>query len=187
MSTPNPAAAAPAGRSLLIVDDDQVFAAVLARAVGRRGFEVAVVHDVASALAHAAETPVAYAVVDLKLPDGSGLRLIRQIKSRWPEARIVLLTGYGSIATTVDAIKLGAVYYLTKPVNADDVINALHRDEVNEDEGAAARPLSVNRLEWEHINRILADTHGNVSESARLLGMHRRTLQRKLNKHPVKR
>jgi two-component system response regulator RegA len=105
----------------------------------------------------------------------------------WPGARIVLLTGYGSIATTVDAIKLGAVYYLTKPVNADEVIGALHRDDVSEEPAATTQPLSVNRLEWEHINRILAETNGNVSASARLLGMHRRTLQRKLGKHPVSR
>ena len=186
MPTPD-ASAAPAGRPLLIVDDDTVFAGVLARAIGRRGFDVNVVHDVASALALAASQPVGYAVVDLKLPDGSGLRLIRQLKSMWPAARIVLLTGYGSIATTVDAIKLGAVYYLTKPVNADEVINALHRDDVSEEPVAATQPLSVNRLEWEHINRILAETNGNVSASARLLGMHRRTLQRKLGKHPVSR
>jgi two-component system response regulator RegA len=186
MPTPN-ADVPPPGRPLLIVDDDPVFAGVLARAVGRRGYDVTVANDVASALSRSAEAPIEYAVVDLKLPDGSGLRLIRQIKSRWPQARIVLLTGYGSIATTVDAIKLGAVYYLTKPVNADEVINALHRDDPNEDDGATPQPLSVNRLEWEHINRILADTHGNVSASARLLGMHRRTLQRKLGKHPVQR
>lgn len=186
MHTPN-ASAAPTGRQLLIVDDDEVFAGVLARAIGRRGFDVTVVHDVASALLFAADKPFTYAVVDLKLPDGSGLRLIRQLKSMCPHLRIVLLTGYGSIATTVDAIKLGAVYYLTKPVNADEVINALHRDDVNEDPVATVQPLSVNRLEWEHINRILAETHGNVSASARLLGMHRRTLQRKLGKHPVQR
>jgi two-component system response regulator RegA len=186
MPTPNDSPG-PTSRQLLIVDDDAVFAGVLARVIGRRGFDVTVVHDAASALALAASSPIAYAVVDLKLPDSSGLRLIRQLKSMWPAARIVLLTGYGSIATTVDAIKLGAVYYLTKPVNADEVIDALHRDDVSEEPVAATQPLSVNRLEWEHINRILAETNGNVSASARLLGMHRRTLQRKLGKHPVQR
>ena len=101
--------------------------------------------------------------------------------------RIVILTGYGSIATTIEAIKLGAIYYLTKPATADDVIAAFHREEAREETQAASLPPSLNRIEWEHVARVLTETNGNISASARILGWHRRTLQRKLNKHPVER
>jgi two-component system, response regulator RegA len=172
---------------LLLVDDDEVFASTMSRAIARRGYPVRVAGDVDSALAIAQTCVPGYAVVDLRLPGGSGLRLIKRLKEIAHDIRIVLLTGFGSIATTVDAIKLGANYYLTKPANADEVIAALHRDEASEEAAGPLTPPSINRLEWEHINRILTETNGNISASARILGMHRRTLQRKLGKHPVPR
>jgi two-component system response regulator RegA len=184
MNAPLPAASNDTP-TLLIADDDEVFSSALSRAISRRGYVVTIANSFDSAIAAANASPFQYAVVDLKLPGASGLQLIRELKAIHPSMRIVLLTGYGSIATTVDAIKLGATYYLTKPVNADEVIKALNRDEVT-DEAPAPVPLSINRLEWEHINRILAETNGNISASARILGMHRRTLQRNLGKHPVK-
>ena len=173
--------------SLLLVDDDHVLCTVMALALQRRGYEVIVAHDYQSALAAAAGRPLEFAVVDLKFPGGSGLGLIKELMDLHRRARVVVLTGYGSIATAIAAIKSGAHYYLTKPANADDVVAALRAD--GEAASAAAvgeKPLSVNRLEWEHINRVLSGNNGNVSATARVLGMHRRTLQRKLGKHPVR-
>ncbi len=173
--------------SLLLVDDDQVLCTVLAQALQRRGYEVIVAHDYQSALEAVGGRPVDFAVVDLKFPGGSGLCLIKALMDLNRHARIVVLTGYGSIATAIAAIKSGAHHYLTKPANADDVVAALRGDaESASAEPVGERPLSVNRLEWEHINRVLSGNNGNVSATARLLGMHRRTLQRKLGKHPVR-
>jgi len=172
---------------ILVVDDDEVFSAVLGRSLERRGYSVRIAPDHETAIGLALARLPHFAVVDLKLARSSGLRLVKELRSMSPATRIVILTGYGSIATTIEAIKLGAIYYLTKPATADDVIAALHRDEANEETVAPALPPSINRLEWEHVNRILADTNGNISASARILGWHRRTLQRKLNKHPVER
>jgi two-component system response regulator RegA len=187
MNSPCPTRIRP---SLLVVDDDPVFARTLADALERRGYSVRVANDYESALAAATPSPPQYAVLDLRLPDGSGLSLVKHLRSLAPDIRMVMLTGYGSIATTVDAIKLGACYYLTKPANADEVLAALHRDEPDfadtEPPPADAVP-SVYRVEWEHIHRVLAQQNGNISESARVLGIHRRTLQRKLGKHPVRR
>jgi two-component system response regulator RegA len=178
-----PAGDAPA---LLLVDDDETFASVLARTLSRRGYAVHVAANYDAALALAREVRPRYAVLDLKLPGPSGLQLIRPLREVAPEVRIVVLTGFGSIATTVDAIKLGAVYYLSKPAGPDEIVAALHRDDPSETATFAPHGApSINRLEWEHINRILAETHGNISESARILGLHRRTLQRKLGKHPA--
>jgi two-component system response regulator RegA len=171
--------------SLLLVDDDEMLRAVLARALERRSFKVTVAHDYQSALAAAAANPPECAVVDLKLPGGSGLNLVKRLVNL--RARVVILTGYGSIATTIEAIKLGAHYYLTKPAGADAIVAALHhRDPGRSRSPTREKPLSVNRLEWEHINQVLTRNDGNVSATARLLGMHRRTLQRKLSKHPVR-
>jgi two-component system, response regulator RegA len=172
---------------LLLVDDDEVLCSVMARALERRGYDVLVAHDYQSALAAAAGKPIQFAVIDLKFPGGSGLCLVKDLMDLHQQARIVVLTGYGSIATAIAAIKSGAHYYLTKPANADDVVAALRGD----GEAASAvlvgeKPLSVNRMEWEHINRVLSGNNGNVSATARVLGMHRRTLQRKLGKHPVR-
>lgn len=174
--------------TILIVDDDEVFCRTLATALGRRGYATCVAHDAEDAMRAARDQRPDFAVVDLRLPGQSGLMLIKRLREVLPDARMVVLTGFGSIATTVDAIKLGACYYLTKPANADEILAALRHDEP---EFADTQPLdetpSVYRVEWEHIHRVLAEQKGNVSESARLLGIHRRTLQRKLSKHPVRR
>src|SRR5690554_1152634 len=155
----------------------------------RRGFEVQVARDVASALTLAQQQPPDLATVDLKMEGPSGLSLIPQLKQINPEIRILVLTGYASIATTVEAIKAGAHNYLPKPADADQILRAL---ETREDAATPAveipdTPLSVNRLEWEHIQKVLHEHEGNISATARALGMHRRTLQRKLAKHPVRR
>lgn len=173
----------------LIVDDDPAFTRVLARAMTRRGFEVQVARDVAFALTLAQQQPPDLATVDLKMEGPSGLSLIPQLKQINPEIRILVLTGYASIATTVEAIKAGAHNYLPKPADADQILRAL---ETREDAATPAveipdTPLSVNRLEWEHIQKVLHEHEGNISATARALGMHRRTLQRKLAKHPVRR
>jgi two-component system response regulator RegA len=173
--------------TLLLVDDDEMLSAVLARALERRSFKVTVAHDYRSALAAAGANPPECAVVDLKLPGGSGLNLVKRLVGLRPRARVVILTGYGSIATAIEAVKLGAHYYLTKPASADDIVGALHHGDPGRSRSRIReKPLSVDRLEWEHINKILSGNDGNVSATARLLGMHRRTLQRKLSKHPVR-
>ena len=172
---------------LLLVDDDAVFAAVLARALAARGFTVTNANDGAGALAIAREQAPPYAVLDLKLGAENGLALIPELLAARPGLRILLLTGYASIATAVEAIKRGAHDYLAKPVDADQVVQALLGDG-NREAGQAppehAPPLK--RLEWEHIQRVMAESDGNVSEAARRLGLHRRTLQRKLSKRPVR-
>jgi two-component system response regulator RegA len=173
--------------TLLLIDDDAVFATVLARALGARGFTVASASDGASALAVAREQAPPYAVLDLKLGAENGLALIPQLLAARPGLRILLLTGYASIATAVEAIKRGAHDYLAKPVDADQVVQALLGDgnrEVGHAPPEHAPPLK--RLEWEHIQRVMAESDGNVSEAARRLGLHRRTLQRKLAKRPVR-
>lgn len=175
-----------AGDEILIVDDDERFAARLARAFRDRGFAVRLAHDHTGAIELARQAPVRFAVLDLKLPDRSGLQLLRDLLERCPEARIVMLTGYGSITTAIDAGRLGAIHYLPKPADADMVIEAFGRADPLE-VAAPARdysPPSLARTEWEHIQRVLADCGGNVSEAARRLGLHRRTLQRKLNTLP---
>jgi len=175
-----------AGGTLLLVDDDITFCNVMQRALVRRGFRVALAHDVDGALAHARAEPPDYAVIDLKMPGNSGLTLIPPLKALSERVCIVVLTGYASVATAVEAIKLGATYYLAKPVNADDVVAALGRDSGDPHAAVASRPLSVERLEWEHIQRVLAANAGSISATARSLGMHRRTLQRKLAKRPAR-
>ena len=170
---------------LLLVDDDEVLCSVLGPALKRRGFNVTVAPDYESALSAAAAEAPQFAVVDLKFPGGSGLGLVKSLMQVNQAMRIVMLTGYASIATAIEAVKLGAHYYLAKPANADDIVAAL----CGADAAAATiseRPLSVNRLEWEHIQRVLSGHQGNISATARVLGMHRRTLQRKLSKHPVR-
>jgi two-component system response regulator RegA len=171
---------------LLLVDDDPTFCAVMQRALVRRGFRVALAHDVDQALACAHAEPPAYAVIDLKMPGDSGLTLIPELRAMSDAVRIVVLTGYASVATAVEAIKLGATYYLAKPVDADDVVAAFGRAVGDPATPVPSRPLSVDRLEWEHIQRVLAENGGSISGTARTLGMHRRTLQRKLSKRPVR-
>lgn len=171
---------------VLLVDDDGVFRATLANALTRRGHRVSQAGDVASALRCAqAQAPDAV-VLDLRLADESGLRLIEPLLQAHPHARILLLTGYASIATAVEAIKLGAVHYLPKPASVEQIMTALGREDGDPDVAPAEAPLSVDRLEWEHIQQVLTAHDGNLSATARALKMHRRTLQRKLAKRPVK-
>jgi two-component system response regulator RegA len=170
--------------NLLLVDDDAALCEALARALGARGFHVRIAHTADAASADARASPPEYAVIDLNLPGGSGLRLVPELMGLDPNTRVVVFTGFGSIATAVEAIKLGATHYLTKPANADEVARALHRDQGDENVPSPEKPMSVERLEWEHISRVLADCSGNISQAARALSMHRRTLQRKLAKRP---
>lgn len=172
--------------TLLLVDDDEAFRRVLARAMERRGYAVSTAADVSEALAAAQQHPPEYAVVDLKMPGESGLVLIERLMELDPNTRIVMLTGYASIATAIEAIKLGATHYLAKPVDADEVVAALNKVDGDSSLFVSDSPLSVDRLEWEHIHRVLAENDGNISATARALKMHRRTLQRKLNKKPAK-
>ncbi len=169
---------------LLLVDDDPAFCEALGEAMGERGFSVSVAHNVPDALRMAEQEPPRYAVVDLRMPGPSGLELVSKLCGSDPSLKLVVLTGYASITTAIEAIKLGATYYLTKPTDADEVAAAFQRDEGNPDASAANREISIDRLEWEHIQRTLIECDGNVSGAARRLGMHRRTLQRKLNKRP---
>ncbi|WP_416140705.1 response regulator transcription factor [Halomonas sp. HK25] len=172
---------------LLIIDDDEMFCHVLDRAMRRRGFEVLVAHDAEQALALAHQQQPTLATLDLKLEHDSGLMLLPDLLEVVPECRVVVLTGYSSIATAVEAIKLGAVNYMCKPADADEVLAAFDREVGNPETGVAEQPPSINRLAWEHIQKVLQEHDGNISATARALGMHRRTLQRKLQKRPVRR
>ncbi len=173
---------------ILIVDDDEPFRLTLARAFSRRGHEVVTAPDVASALAVVASHHPDACVLDLKIGHESGLHLLPELRRCAPAMQVVVLTGYASIATAVEAVKQGAVNYLAKPADADEILAAF-RPEARVAVTAVLEtpPMSVDRLEWEHIQKVLAENEGNVSETARALGMHRRTLQRKLQKRPVKR
>jgi len=170
--------------SLLLVDDDAVFRQVLSAALSKRGFSVAAAENVDEALELAEANPPEYAVVDLKMPGPSGLVLVKRLAELDAATRIVVLTGYASIATAVEAVKLGATHYLAKPADADAIVAAFSKEEGDEHAPVASNPLSVNRLEWEHIQRVLTENEGNISATARALNMHRRTLQRKLGKYP---
>ncbi len=171
--------------TLLLAEDDEVFSHVMGQALAKRGFDVQKAANVDEGIALSEKVPPEFAVVDLNMPGASGLALVKHLVDTDPHTRIVMLTGYASIATAVEAIKLGAIHYLSKPVDADEVIAAFYREEGNVDVSVNSMPLSVNRLEWEHIQKVLADHNGNISATARALGMHRRTLQRKLNKRPL--
>lgn len=167
--------------SLLLVDDDEIFVARLARAMERRGFVVRVAVGVAEALSMIRQAPPAHAVIDLRLEDGSGLDVVEALRALRVDARIIVLTGYGAIATAVAAVKMGATDYLAKPADADEVMAALLSD------GDALppppdHPMSADRVRWEHIQRVYQQCDRNVSETARRLHMHRRTLQRILAK-----
>ena len=171
-------------RSLLIVEDDDVLRPRLARAFRERGFEVREAPDVETALESGRSDPPEYALVDLRLGTRSGLEVVRGLAELDPATAIVVLTGYGSIATALEAVRLGATHYLTKPADVDDVLAAFARGAG----GASSAPDStptLARVEWEHINRVLSDCGGNVSQAARILGIHRRSLQRKLSKYPT--
>ncbi len=171
-----------AARSLLIVDDDLPFRIRLARAMERRGFDVVAVDTVTLGIEVVQEFAPAFAVVDLRLADGSGLDVVAALRDAKPEARIVMLTGYGNIATAVAAVKAGAVDYLPKPADADAIESALLVDG-RPLPSPPDNPMSADRVRWEHIQRVFEQCDRNVSETARRLKMHRRTLQRILNKH----
>ena len=172
--------------SLLIVDDDEIFCEVLSDAMISRGYAVATAHDIQSGLDQAAGLEPEYAVIDLRIGEESGLVLAQKLHAQDENTRMVILTGYASVATAVEAIKLGAVHYLTKPADADEILAALHKDEGDASIPVSDNPLTVRRLEWEHLQKVLAECDGNISAAARKLRMHRRTLQRKLAKRPVK-
>lgn len=179
------AAAGSGDRSLLIVEDDKLFLARLARAMESRGFKVTTAETVADGLLQVEQNPPAFAVVDMRLGDGNGLDVISALKRRRADARGIVLTGYGNIATAVNAVKLGAVDYLAKPADADDVVNALLATDGKKAE-PPEHPMSADRVRWEHIQRIYELCGRNVSETARRLNMHRRTLQRILAKRAPK-
>ncbi|MEM0898978.1 MAG: ActR/PrrA/RegA family redox response regulator transcription factor [Pseudomonadota bacterium] len=170
-----------ADRSLLLVDDDAPFLRRLGRAMETRGFEVRVAESVSDAIREVRNSAPAYAVVDLRLDDGNGLDVIEEIHAIRPETRAIVLTGYGNIATAVTAVKMGAVDYLSKPADADDVYHALTA-KPGEKAPPPENPMSADRVRWEHIQRVYEACERNVSETARRLNMHRRTLQRILAK-----
>jgi two-component system response regulator RegA len=170
--------------TLLLVDDDEVFRGVLSRALKKRGYDVTAAADAVTALATVAAEPPEFAIVDLKLPGSSGLQLVEQLHAMEPAMRIVVLTGYASIATAVEAVKLGATDYLSKPATADEIVIALLRERGNSSLDVEHNPRTVESIEWEHIQRVLIEQDGNISAAARALKMHRRTLQRKLAKRP---
>lgn len=172
--------------SILIVDDDEVFRTRLARAFAERGYEVRAAEGFDGALRLASEDSPELAVVDLKMVGRSGLEVVQGLLEVDPSTRAIVLTGYGSIATAIDAVRLGAVNYLQKPADVDDIIAAFARAEAPPlaPPSPDYRAPSLARAEWEHINRVLGDCGGNISEAARRLGIHRRSLQRKLQKYP---
>jgi len=172
-------------KTLLLVDDDKAFLTRLERAMEKRGFEVRSADTVAGGLNAVDAAPPAYAVVDLRLEDGNGLDVVDALHKKRPDARAVVLTGYGNIATAVTAVKLGAVDYLSKPADADDVINALLATG-EQPPAPPENPMSADRVRWEHIQRVYELCDRNVSETARRLNMHRRTLQRILAKRAPK-
>ena len=175
-----------AGLTLLLVDDDEVLRERLGRALRERGFEVTTAESGEAAIAVARRDAPEFAVVDLRMPGISGIDVLDALRAIDPATRVLMLTGYGSIATAVEATRRGAVGYLPKPADADEILAAF----AGHGGGAAGAPIetpSLARTEWEHIQRVLADCGGNVSEAARRLGIHRRSLQRKLQKYPPSR
>ncbi len=172
--------------TLLLVDDDEIFCKVLGQSLASRGYAVRLAHNVADALQLAEENSPEYAVIDLNMPGASGLSLVATMKALDEHTRIIVLTGYASIATAVEAIKLGAIHYLAKPADTDQILAAFSRETGDVAAPVNANPMSVDRLEWEHLQKVLLECQGNISVTARRLGMHRRTLQRKLQKRPVK-
>jgi two-component system response regulator RegA len=175
--------------SILLVDDDQNFRERMARALRDRGHEVRTAAGPAEALRLGTEDSPECAVVDLRMPGGSGLEVVSALKALDPATAVVVLTGYGSIATALEAVRRGALHYLQKPVDADELLAAFAREGLLPPQQVPEEPAapSLARAEWEHIQRVLTDAGGNVSEAARRLGLHRKSLQRKLQKYPPKR
>ncbi len=184
----------PVRHSVLVVDDDDVFRGRLAKALEGRGFEVRMAKDGVSAVELARDESPEYAVVDLRMPGMDGLEVVRQLHAIDDTTRIVMLTGYGSIATAVTAVRSGAINYLAKPADVDQILAALAAkgEDGKADDGSdawedPARVPSLARVEWEHIQRVVHECGGNISKAAKALGIHRRSLQRKLGKDPVRR
>ena len=171
---------------LLIIEDDDAFSLALTRALEKKGFTVFTSDSIESAIATARKCQPEFALVDLRLGNESGLNAISSLKKLNEKIKIVVLTGYASIATAVEAIKLGATQYLTKPASSDEIYQAFFNPEGNTEQKLEPNPMSVKRLEWEHIQKVLNEHDGNLSATARALGMHRRTLQRKLGKRPAR-
>ncbi len=181
---------AEASLTVMVVDDDATFRTRLARAFESRGFEVRAAADAPIAIELARAESPELAVVDLRMPGGSGLDVVRELKAIDPTTNVVVLTGYGSIATALEAVRLGATHYLTKPADVDDILAAFARAHREPGTAGASAVIehevpSLARAEWEHINRVLTDCGGNITQAARLLGLHRRSLQRKLAKYPT--
>ena len=174
-------------KTIMLIDDDPALLSVLGRAMERRGYEVIACEDISETDSQLQRVRPDYAVVDLKLSSESGLTLLPELKKHNPDMKILILTGYSSIATTVEAMKLGATNYLCKPADAEQILAALESSEPDPDVELPESPPSVKRLEWEHIQKVLQEHDNNISATARALGMHRRTLQRKLDKRPVRR
>lgn len=174
--------------SILLVDDDDRFRSRTARAFEERGYEVQQAENYDTALAIAENESTELAVVDLRMPGKSGLELVRELHRIDPSTRIIVLTGYGSIATALEAVRLGARHYLTKPADVDELITAFDRapDTATAAEAVKAETPSLARVEWEHIQRVLTDCGGNITKAAEKLGIHRRSLQRKLSKFPAR-
>ena len=173
---------------LLVVEDDEALRGRLVRAFEQRGFDVRAAGTADAARVVVRDETPELVVLDLRVGDDNGLDLIPVLKDADPATRIVVLTGYGSIATALEAVRRGATHYLTKPADADEILAAFSRDASEAPNAAASpQPMSLDRVEWEHINRVLVECGGNISEAARVLGLHRRSLQRKLAKYPVSR
>lgn len=172
--------------NIIIIDDDQTYREVLSRSLSGLNCNTQQFSDPQAAMHAIKDTSKVIVLLDLKLESDSGLRWIESIRHNNPECRIILLTGYASISTAVESIKLGADDYLAKPITAREILNHLQNKQPDADVPISEKPMSVERLEWEHIQKVLLDNEGNISASARALGMHRRTLQRKLAKKPVR-
>jgi two-component system response regulator RegA len=170
---------------LIIIEDDPAFGRALRRSFERRGYRVTLCPTLESLSTVPPDLSPSFAVVDLKLADGSGLECVQRLHARDPAMRIVVLTGFASIATAVEAIKLGACHYLAKPSNTDDIEAAVGRTDGDSSVTVSSRPTSIKTLEWERIHQTLVETEFNISEAARRLGMHRRTLARKLAKQHI--
>ncbi|WP_087143624.1 response regulator transcription factor [Crenothrix polyspora] len=171
---------------LLLVDDDETFCKVLKNALEKRHYEVLVANDVKAGMLLAEQNLPEYAVIDLRIGHESGLELVKKLISLDDKTVCVVLTGFASIATAVESIKLGATHYLTKPANTQEIIDALYKNVGDSSVLLNSHPLSIKRVEWEHLQKVLMQNDGNIAATARALNMHRRTLQRKLDKRPVK-
>ena len=173
-------------KNILLLDDDQSFCEILARAFQRLNYNVFTAQTIQTAVGLTTTNNLNFAVIDLRIAQESGLEAVSKIMAINPNIKIVVLTGYASIATAVEAIKLGAKHYLTKPADVKDIIEGFGKDDGDSNIQLAENPMSIKRLEWEHLQKVLQEHDGNISAAARALDMHRRTLQRKLQKKPVK-